>query len=248
MELVSPKIYDVFGLYINDYGKLSWFDEQFEFSITTDTDEVSIFKGCCRTLNGYLNHFNGLSYEYTATDDSLVTKDFNLKFHNPVLKVNRACMAYHGSMVQCLQENIKTDACLKLGQVGNSFSNAYSRYIQKPVDETTLPLMFMYADAQGIHIKRGKITFVFEDDRSATCPTCIEGLQSFKSSIVERINTSLIISDFNGLSITGDFINLDVNKSDDEITKELFNSFFPILQKARIRTVTYTSLQGNYKV
>ena len=248
MELVSPKIYDVFGLYINDYGKLSWFDEQFEFSITTDTDEVSIFKGCCRTLNGHLNHFNGLSYEYTATDDSLVTKDFNLKFHNPVLKVNRACMAYHGSMVQCLQENIKTDACLKLGQVGNSFSNAYSRYIQKPVDETTLPLMFMYADAQGIHIQRGKITFVFENDRSATCPTCIAGLQSFKSSIVERINTSLIISDFNGLSITGDFINLDVNKSDDEITKELFNSFFPILQKARIRTVTYTSLQGNYKV
>ena len=248
MELVSPKIYDVFGLYIYDYGKLSWFNEQFEFSITTDTDEVSNFKGCCRTLNGHLNHFNGLSYEYTATDDSLVTKDFNLKFHNPVLKVNRACMAYHGSMVQCLQENIKTDACLKLGQVGNSFSNAYSRYIQKPVDETTLPLMFMYADAQGIHIKRGKITFVFEDDRSATCPTCIEGLQSFKSSIVERINTSLIISDFDGLSITGDFINLDVNKSDDEITKELFNSFFPILQKARIRTVTYTSLQGNYKV
>lgn len=243
MELVSPKIYDVYGMYINDYGKLSWFDEKYEFSITTNADEKSIFNGCVKTLNESLNHFNGLSYEYTATDDSIVTKEFNIKFHNQVLKINRACMAYHGSMVQCLQENIKTDACLKLGQVGNSFSNAYSRYIEKTPDETTLPFNFMYADKNGLHFKRGKITFVFEDDRSATCPTCIEGLATFKSSIVDRINTSLIVSDFDGLSITGDFINLNVNQSDAEITKELFNSFFPILQKARIRTVTYTSLE-----
>ena len=241
MELVSPKLYDVYGVYINDYGELKWFDEQFELSIHTDADEKSILSGCVKDMTDNLNHFNGLSYEYSASEYTLVTKEFNLKFHEPVLKINKPCMSYHGSLISCIQENLKTEACLKLGQVGNSYSNAFSKHIPKEKNENTLPLNFMYADARGLHFKRGEIGIIFESDRSNTCPSCIEGLETFKSSIVDHINTSLIVSQFEGINITGNFVHLDVNQTDDEITKELFNSFYPILQKARIRTVTYTS-------
>lgn len=243
MDLITPKLYNISGLYINDYGELKSFDETYEFDINTEFDKGPLIDNIVAGFSSGINVFNGLSYDYFLQEKRLKTKHFEINYYDNVLQKNIYPMAFHSSLTYCIEENVKTIACMRLGESNNKYSNAYSRHISRANETSNTEKFYLItADNTGIRLKRAYIEYVFEDDRNETCPTCKVGLEQFKTDVIGKMTNSLIVNEISNATITGDYIHFNLDRSDEEITSEMFNTFFPILNKARIRNIFYKSI------
>lgn len=235
MELITASTHKVTILYVDELGNITTNSYDVECYINVPGNLTGLWESLCFELSN-ITYINGISNITQRNNNSIITDEFSISYHDNKLVHHQSMMPYMGSIQEVVQRTLELTMCSMMATVGNHYSTC-NVTVNSTNDENTLNLIIF--DENGVSLRVGKLDWVFDTTRSVECPSCMDGYIKFKEIITMLNKTPIVVKgDFN---YSGNIIT-DMNvSSDSAIEKELYTTFFPIITKAKIAKLKYTS-------
>lgn len=237
----SAEIKHFNGVIVDRDGMLNAFHYVLDGSYYSDTQTKQEYD---EIIDVYKNKFiiiNNVSKYDKLTSNVLETDSFQIESPDGLIEHKVSKENNWGSIRECIQLSLKYEVYNRIYNAGRPVPNMETRLIPFLYPENALPLFLIIMTDNGLVIKSGMIKYEFMEDRTESCPSCVQGFITFQETI-NRVSKH-IIAGSNKIIFNGAYIH-DLNfNSDETITKSLYESFRPIIELARIKTIKFEEIK-----
>ena len=229
------------GVYVDNNGMLDTFHYVLEGSYYHDEGtkyELDL------VMNSYKNRFitfRSYSNYNKITDNCIDTNSFQIESQNPIILHRTAFENKWGSFKECLELSLRNEAFTNVYATQRNVPNMDTRLVPFICPQESFPMQLIILTDDGLKHINGILRYEFRDDRSDSCPSCVQGFISFEES-VNKIRKH-IISGTNQATFSGDFIHTFDYSTDMAITRSLYDAFRPVIELARIKTITFEEIK-----
>lgn len=224
------------GLYIDDKGFVSSYSFIIDYYVNAiDYDDTSLWNKLFSDFEKSILILRGYSNYQIFTAHELKTDNIHIKYTNSKLNPWSLDVPAFGSPRECIELNLKSYISVFLSErkIGHSVYCTVKATEDVLTDQNTILFNLRTIDVDGIASKSYKLTYEFEADRNPTCGTCLTGLSSFRTNILQLGTTLINIPDPDHV-VTGQIVtDVDV-KNTESILNTIKKTLTPVISMAKI--------------
>ena len=144
------------------------------------------------------------------------------------------------NLMDCMHLGLRNGIYASIYEAGRQVPNMDTQLIHYVPPENTIPLRIVSLNDNGLNIVNGLVKYEYQEERSDTCPSCIQGMQSLEQTI-EKIGKHIVANTKNA-RFNGSYIH-DMDLSNDEaITNSLTEALQQTILLAKIKKIKFESI------
>lgn len=229
------------GVYVDNNGMLDTFHYVLEGSYYHDDNtkyELDL------VMNSYKNRFITFrSYSnYNKINDYCIdTNSFQIESNNHIIHHRCAFENKWGSFKECIELSLRNEAFTNIYAARRNVPDMNTYLVPYICPQDALPIQLIILTDDGLKLINGILKYEFRDDRYESCPSCVQGFSSFEEA-VNKIRKHIIAGTKNA-SFSGNFIHTFDYSTDISITRSLYDAFRPVIELARIKSITFEEIK-----
>lgn len=242
----SPQVIDVSqkhfaGVYVDNNGMLDTFHFVLEGSYYNDEVTKYEYDAVMSTYHNKFILFRSFSKVNKLSDKIIDTDSFQIESNQPIIESRTAFENKWGSFKECLELSLRNEIFANIYSAQRNIPDMDTRLNFFVYPQDALPLQLIIMTDNGLKLINGILRYEFREDRSDTCPSCVQGFITFEES-VNKIRKH-IIAGTSKATFNGSFIHEFDYSNDMAITRSLYEAFRPVIELARIKTITFEEIK-----
>lgn len=242
----EPKVDDdrrkhLVGAYVDNNGMLDTFHFVLEGSYYHNEVTKYEFDSVINTYRNKFIIFRNHSKYNKITDTKIDTDSFQIESQNSIIEHRVAFENKWGSFRECMELSLRNEIYTNIYSANRTIPDMDTKLIPYLCPENALPLHLILMTDNGLRVINGLLRYKFRDDRTDTCPSCVQGFITFEES-VNKIRKH-IVADTNQATFNGDFIHGFDCSTDLAITRSLYEAFRAVIEMARIESITFEEIK-----
>lgn len=229
------------GVYIDRDGSLDTFHYLLEGSYYHDSGTKYEYDAVIKSYTNKFIVFRSFSAYNKLDEFNIDTDVFQIESHNRLIETRTAFENRWGSMRECLELSLRNEIFANIYSAHRNIPDMETRLVPYLCPENSLPLQLVIMTDTGLQIKSGILKYVFREDRTTTCPSCLQGFITFEESI-NKIRKH-VIANTTEATFNGSFIHDFDCSSDMAITRSLYEAFRTVIELAKIESIQFEEIK-----